>query len=151
MKSWTEQIIIHTPINHVFSYLNGSLTQMQKLMPHVIENTPVKETAAIVGSIYRQKYKEGDEIQEYDVETLDYVNTPEHKKLKIGFTLANMFDITATYELEKTEKDQTVFKYTATNQALTEQAELFMQSATNQVAIDFVNRVKKIAESEYNK
>ena len=148
MKSWAEQIIIHTPIDHVFSYFNGSLTQMQKLMPHVIENTPVKETNEIIGNIYRQKYKEGDEIQEYDVETLDYVDTPEHKKLKIGFTLANMFDITATYELEKIDKDQILFKYTATNKALTEQAELFMKSATN--PIDFVNRVKKIAESEYN-
>ena len=46
---------------------------------------------------------------------------------------------------------QTLFKYTATNQPLTEQAELYMKSATNQVVVDFVNRVKTIAESEYNK
>ncbi|PFA22476.1 MULTISPECIES: hypothetical protein [Bacillus cereus group] len=151
MKSWTEEIIIHTPIEHLFSYLDGSLAQMQKLMPQVIENTPLKETDAIVGNVYRQKYKEGEDIQEYDVETLDYINTPIYKSLKFGFTLANMFNITATYELRQIDEMQTLFKYTATNQPLTEQAELYMKSATNQVVVDFVNRFKTIAESEYNK
>ncbi|MDM5155680.1 SRPBCC family protein [Bacillus sp. DX1.1] len=151
MKIWTEEIQIDTPIEHLFSFLDGSLEQMQKLMPHVIENTPIKETEAVVGNVYRQKYKEGEEIQEYDVETLEYVNTPTHKTLKIGFVLANMFDVTATYELKQTNENQTLFKYTATNKALTEQAEFFMKSATNQIAVDFVNRFKKIAESEYNK
>lgn len=119
-------------------------------MPQVVENTPIKETDAIVGNVYRQKYKEGEEIQEYDVETLEYVNTSAHKKLKIGFVLANMFDIIATYELEKLDENHTLFKYTATNQALNEHAELFLKSATNQIAVDFVNRVKRVAESEYN-
>ncbi|MEN1934039.1 SRPBCC family protein [Paenibacillus sp. 102] len=151
MKSWTEEIIIHTPIEHLFSYLDGSLAQMQKLMPQVIENTPLKETDAIIGNVYRQKYKEGEEIQEYDVETLDYINTTTQKKLKCGFTLANMFNITATYELRQIDEMQTLFKYTTTNQPLTEQAELYMKSATNQVVVDFVNRVKTIAESEYSK
>lgn len=97
-------------------------------MPQVIENIPLKETETIVGRVYRQKYKEGEEIQEYDVETLDYINTTTHKKLKSGFTLANMFDITATYELRQIDEIQTLFKYTATNQPLTEQAELYMKS-----------------------
>ncbi|WP_028401431.1 SRPBCC family protein [Ectobacillus panaciterrae] len=150
MKSWTEEVQISTPIEHVFSYVDGSLEQMQKLMPQVVENTPIKETDAIVGNVYRQKYKEGEEIQEYDVETLEYVNTSAHKKLKIGFVLANTFDITATYELEKLDENHTLFRYTATNQALNEHAELFLKSATNQIAVDFVNRVKRVAESEYN-
>ncbi|KEK22357.1 hypothetical protein [Bacillus gaemokensis] len=150
MKSWTEDIIIHTPIEHVFSYFDGSLDQIQKLMPQLIANIPLKETDAIVGNIYRQQYREGAEIQEYDVETLDYINTHTYKKLKCVFTLANMFDITATYELTQTDKNQTLFKYTPTNKALNEQAKLYMKSATNQVVIDFVNRVKTIAESEYN-
>lgn len=151
MKSWTEEIIIHTPIEHLFSYLDGSLTQMQKLMPQVIEHTPLKETDAIVGNIYHQKFKEGEEIQEYDVETLDYINSPTYKNLKFGFTLANMFNITTTYELKQIDEMQTLFKYTATNQPLTKQAELYMKSATNQVVVGFVNRVKTIAESEYTK
>lgn len=151
MKSWTEEVQINTSIEHVFSYLDGSLEQMQKLMPQVVENTPVKETAAVVGNVYRQKYKEGEEIQEYEVETLEYANTPTHKMLKVGFVLANMFDITATYELEKIDENHTLFRYTATNQALNENAERFLQFATNEVAVSFVNRVKSVAESEYNK
>ncbi|MDQ0246725.1 hypothetical protein J2S09_004329 [Bacillus fengqiuensis] len=151
MKSWTEEGQISTPIEHVFSYFNGSLEQMQKVMPQVIENTPVKETDQVIGSVYRQKYKEGEEVQEYDVETLEYVNTPDHKRLKIGFVLADMFDITAAYELKKLDEHHTLFTYTATNAPLNEQAESFLKFATNQVVIDFINRVKMIAESEYNK
>ncbi|WP_078410312.1 hypothetical protein [Priestia abyssalis] len=151
MKSWTEEVQISTPIEHVFSYFNGSLDQLRKVMPQVIENRPIKETDEVIGSIYRQKYKEGEEIQEYDVETLDYVNTPDYKTLKIGFVLADMFDITATYDLKKLDEQHTLFTYTATNAALNEQAESFLKFATNQVVIDFVNRVKTIAESEYNR
>ncbi len=151
MKSWTEEGQISTPIEHVFSYFNGSLEQMQKVMPQVIENTPVKETDQVIGSVYRQKYKEGEEVQEYDVETLEYINTPDHKRLKIGFVLADMFDITAAYELKKLDEHRTLFTYTATNAPLNEQAESFLKFATNQVVIDFVNQVKMIAESEYNR
>lgn len=124
---------------------------MQKIMPQVIKSTPIKENDQVIGSVYRQKYKEGEEIQEYDVETLEYVNTPEHKKLKIGFVLADMLDITATYELKQLDKSHTLFIYTSTNEALNEQAESFLKFATNQVVVDFVNRVKMMAESEYNK
>ncbi|MFB9758891.1 SRPBCC family protein [Ectobacillus funiculus] len=150
MKSWTEEVQINASIEHVFSYLDGPLEQMQKIMPQVIENTPVKETAAVVGNVYLQKYKEGEEIQEYEVETLEYVNTSTHKTLKVEFVLANMFNITATYELEKIDEDHTLFRYIATNQALNENAERFLQFATNEVVVSFVNRVKSVAESEYN-
>lgn len=71
---------------------------MQKIMPQVVDNTPVKITEEVVGSIYRQKYKEGNRIEEYDVHTLEYEDTQNYKKLKIGFTLANMFEITGLYE-----------------------------------------------------
>ena len=55
--------------------------------------------------MYRQQYKEGKRISEYDVETLVYANTPEKKKLKIGFTLEGMFEITAYYELTKLDEN----------------------------------------------
>ena len=59
MKQWTREIEINAPIDHVWSYLDGSLEQMQKIMPQVMENTPIKVTDEVVGSVYRQKYKEG--------------------------------------------------------------------------------------------
>ncbi len=41
---------------------------------------------------------------EYEVETLEYQNTPKEKMMKAGFTLSNMFEITAKYELVKLER-----------------------------------------------
>ncbi|MCR8658672.1 SRPBCC family protein [Paenibacillus endoradicis] len=149
MKQWTREIEINRPIEHVWSYLNGSLEQMHKIMPQVVENKPIKLTDEVVGSVYRQKYKEGKRIEEYDVHTLEYVNHPNDKKLKIGFTLANMFEITARYELRRVNDQKTVLTYTATNKALKWFVKLFMIFATEKVVVKFLETVKKVAESEY--
>ena len=79
MKTWTKTININAPIENVWKLLDGSLADMQKIMPQVIENKPVKVTEEVVGSIYRQKYKEGKRIEAYDVETLEYSNTTDKK------------------------------------------------------------------------
>ena len=149
MKQWTREIEINTPIEHVWSYLDGQLEQMQKIMPQVVENKPIKLTNDVVGSVYRQKYKEGKRIEEYDVHTLEYINQPNDKKLKIGFTLANAFEITARYELRRINDQKTVLSYTATNKALKWFVKLFMIFATEKVVVTFLETVKRVAESEY--
>lgn len=148
MKQWSKEININSSIEHVWSYLDGSLEQMQKIMPQVVENEPIKITKDIVGSIYRQKYKEGSRIQEYDVHTLEYANDNNDKKMKIGFTLANMFEITALYELHRVTDKQTRLRYTATNKALKWYVKLMILFATEKVVVSFLERVKKVAESE---
>ncbi|MCA1029675.1 SRPBCC family protein [Bacillus timonensis] len=148
MKSWTRSIEINAPIEHVWSYLDGSIENMQKIMPQVVENNPIKVTDEKVGSVYRQKYKEGKRVEEYDVETLEYVDTPNKKVLKVGFTLAKLFEITAYYELTKIDEERTEFTYTATNKALKWFMKLFIALARDKVVVDFVERVKRVAESE---
>lgn len=148
MKQWISEIEIHSPIDHVWSYLDGSLEQMQKIMPQVVENRPIKITKEGVGSIYRQKYKEGKRIEEYDVHTLEYSNQPDNKKVKIGFTLANSFEITALYELRKLEDQKTLLRYTAATKPLKWFLKLLMVFATEKVVVSFLERVKKVAESE---
>ena len=118
-------------------------------MPQVVENKPVNITKEVVGSIYRQKYKEGKRIEKYDVHTLEYSNNLNDKKLKIGFTLANMFEITALYELHRVNDKKTKLRYTATNKALKWFVKLFMIFATEKAVVEFLEKVKKVAESEY--
>jgi len=107
MKQWTKEIEIDVPIEQVWSFFNGSLENMQKIMPQVVENKPITITEGMVGSVYLQKYKEGKRVMEYQVETLEFHDSPNEKKLKVGFTLANMFDITARYELVKLNDHKT--------------------------------------------
>ncbi|WP_169084107.1 SRPBCC family protein [Paenibacillus sp. PL91] len=149
MKQWSREIEINAPIEHVWSYLDGSLEQMQKIMPQVVENKPVHVTNEVVGSIYRQKYKEGKRIEEYDVHTLEYSNLLNDKKIKIGFTLANCFEITALYELQRVSDQKTKLRYTATNKALKWYAKLFMIFANEKVVVKFLEDVKRVAESEF--
>ncbi len=148
MKSWTKEIEINAPIEKVWKLFNGSLEDMQKIMPQVVRHEPVHVTEEKIGTIYRQAYREGKRIQEYDVETLEYLETANEKRMKIGFNLANMFDITALYELKKIDDTTTHFVYTTTNKPLKPILKLLLKFASNKVVVQFVERVKKVAESE---
>lgn len=151
MKQWTKEIEINAPIEQVWMYLDGSLENMQKIMPQVIEQTPIKITEEVVGSVYRQKYKEGKRIEEYDVKTIEYANTSHKKKLKVGFVLANMFEITAFYELNKITDKITSFKYTVTNRPLKWFLKLFLFFSSEKMVVKFLERVKTVAESHSSK
>ncbi|MFC4022241.1 SRPBCC family protein [Oceanobacillus longus] len=149
MKEWSKDIEIDAPIEVVWSYLDGSsLDKMKQIMPQVVDQKPVKITDEVVGSVYRQKYKEGKRIEEYDVETLEYSNTTDEKRLKVGFTLANMFEITALYELKKITDNKTYFKYTTTNNPLKWFIKLFLVFASDKVVVQFIERVRNVAESK---
>jgi hypothetical protein len=148
MKEWTREIEINAPIEKIWDLFDGSLEKMQKIMPQVVGHTPVKVTEEGVGTIYRQQYKEGKRIEEYDVETLEYLDTPVHKKMKVGFNLANCFEITASYELTKLSEHRTHFKYTATNKPLKAIFKLFLWFASDKTVVKFVERVKELTEEE---
>ena len=52
MKQWSKEIEINAPIEDVWILFNGSLEEMQKIMPQVVENKPKTITDEVVGSIY---------------------------------------------------------------------------------------------------
>lgn len=147
MKEWTRDIEINTPIDKVWGLVDGSVESMQKIMPNVIDHKPIQLTDEKIGSIYRQKYKEGKRIVEYDVETLDYLDTPDNKRLKVGFTLGGMFEITASYNIVKIDENKTSFTYTVTNRPLKWFVKLFILFASDKVVIEFLERVKSVAEA----
>lgn len=151
MKKWSSETEIEAPIEQVWKLFTSSLEEMQKIMPQVIEHKPVKITPEGTGSIYRQKYKEGKRVEEYDAETLEYLDGPDKKRLKIGFVLANMFEITALYELAKVNENRTYFRYTATNKALKWFVKIFLLFANEKVVVSFVEKVKETAEAESNR
>ncbi|WP_047983041.1 SRPBCC family protein [Ornithinibacillus californiensis] len=149
MKTWSRDIEINAPIQQVWKLLDGELEDMQKIMPNVVENKLVKETENVVGTVYRQKYREGKRVQEYDVETLAYENEPDYKRMKVGFNLANMFEITAEYEVKKLDENKTYFRYTTTNTPLKWFIKIMMKLAnSDKVVVQFVERVKQVAEAE---
>lgn len=149
MKKWSKEIEIDAPIEQVWQYFNGSLADMQKIMPQVVENDPITVTEDRVGSVHLQKFREGKQIIAYNVETLAYLDTSTEKKVKVGFVIANMFEITAQYELTKLGDNATLFNYTTTNRPLKWFMKLFLLFSSDKVVQGFVERVKKVAESEY--
>jgi hypothetical protein len=149
MKEWTKDIEIHAPIDQVWKLFNGALEDMQKIMPNVVGNELVKESEGGVGTVYRQKYQEGKKVQEYNVETLEYQNNDDYKKLKTRFNLANAFEITTTYELRKLDDGNTYFRYTTTNEPLKWLMKIIVKLGNGDKVVEqFVGRVKNIAEAE---
>ncbi|MDF9759779.1 hypothetical protein OKW24_001552 [Peribacillus simplex] len=76
------------------------------------------------------------------------MNEANEKKLKVGFTLAKMFEITAFYELNKINDNKTSFTYTVTSRPLKWFLKLFLLFATDKVVVEFLERVKNVAETE---
>lgn len=148
MKTWSHDTEIDAPIEQIWKLFTGSIEDKQKIMPGVIEDEPITEKQKGVGSIHRQKYQEDKNVQEYNVETLKYVDEPEHKQLKETFSLANTFEITTEYELKKIDENKTHFRYTTTNKPLKWMLKLLMKFVSNKVVVRFVDRVKRVAESQ---
>ena len=148
MKTCSKTVEIIAPIDEIWKLFSGNLEDMQKIMPQVIEHKPVKITEEGVGTIYLQKYKEGKRIEEYEVKTLEYENDPDVKKLRVGFTLANMFEITALYELKRLSDHKSSFTYTVINNPLKWFVKPFLWFASDKMVVGFLERVKKIAENE---
>ncbi|TKD71359.1 SRPBCC family protein [Pseudalkalibacillus hwajinpoensis] len=147
-KKWDKSILINAPIETVWSYLDGSLENMQKIMPNVVDNQPVTVTDNVIGSVYRQSYREGKRVMEYDVHTLDYNNHEDYKKLKIGFNLASMFQIEGCYELTKKSETSTNLRYTGVNKPLKWYIKPFVLLSGDKVVNDFMERVKRVSEGQ---
>ncbi|UJL46894.1 SRPBCC family protein [Virgibacillus sp. NKC19-16] len=148
MKTWSHDTEINAPIEQIWKLFTGSVEDMKKIMPGLIENKPITETKKGVGSVHRQKYQGDKNVQEYEVETLQYVDNPEHKQLKETFSEPNTFEITTEYELKKIDENKTYFRYTSTNKPLKWMLKLLMKFISNKVVVRFVDRVKRVAESQ---
>jgi len=147
MKQWTKSIEIDVPIEEVWQYVDGDLDKMQQIMPNVLSNTPVTVTENVVGSVFRQEYREGNRVEAYDVHVTEFINTPTHKEMKVAFTLAKLFDITAKYELTAINDTKTILTYTTSNKAVKWFVHMFLLFASDKTVIKFVEHFKKVAES----
>lgn len=149
MKSWTKSIDIDVPIDEVWQYVDGDLPKMQEIMPNVISNSPKTVTDEVVGSVFTQKYREGNRIETYDVFVQEYINEPTHKEMKVNFVLANFFDVTTKYELVFISETKTKLTYTTTNKALKWYVHVMLWFASEKTIEKFVEHVKEVAEKNY--
>lgn len=149
MKRWSEKVEINAPIDEVWKLVDGSLEDMQKITPNLIENEPVKVTDVGVGSIYKQSFKVGSRFQTFEVNTLQYENEPNYKKQQFSYVHSGVFKITTTYELKKLNDEKTLFHYQTQTKPLKWYLSFFMLITRGRsIAKRFVNHVKKVAERE---
>lgn len=116
MIQWKDEIIIQANIEKVWSLFDEE--NITRIMPKVVEHKLVEKHDGEIGSKYQQKYKEGKRVETYIVEVLDYENTENKKRKKLGFVLAKAFEINFSYTLEKMGESKTRFIYEGHNKGL---------------------------------
>ncbi|MCM3719426.1 SRPBCC family protein [Fictibacillus phosphorivorans] len=145
MVTWNEERVISAHIEKVWDLFSDE--NMQRIMPNVVEHTPIELKEGIVGSKHRQSYKEGKRVETYIVETLGYENTESKKHLRIGFTLGKAFEIEAAYTFIKLDETRTRFIYTGRNKGVNFLGKVMLKLAgekSNQKIIqDFMDRVEE--------
>lgn len=111
----TATVIIEKNIEDIFDFLDGSLENLQKIDPKIIENIPLNITENRIGSTYKQKYKEGKRVQSYVCTVTDYLNESNQKFFEMQFELLKIFDITVSYKLKFINESKTEVTYTSIN------------------------------------
>ncbi|MED4532067.1 SRPBCC family protein [Metabacillus fastidiosus] len=148
MKKWKIDIEIDAPIEQVWKFFDGSLEDMKKIVPILVEHRPIKITEEGVGSVYRRTNRYKGQLQEHDIETLEYVNETNKKKLKVNSIMENILDITNCYELNKIDHNKTLLKYKVIYVPLNWQMNLSLLFTKKKPLIEFVERIKNTAEFE---
>jgi hypothetical protein len=150
MLTWNEERVIAANIESVWELFDDK--NLQRIMPNVVEHTPIEKKDGVVGSTYKQSYKEGRRIETYIVETLAYENTDAKKHLRIGFTLGKAFEIEAGFTLIKIDQTNTRFIYTGQNKGINFLGKVMLKIAgdknNNKVIQDFMEKVDEEAMKE---
>ncbi|WP_052759697.1 hypothetical protein [Paenibacillus sp. DMB20] len=85
-------------------------------------------------------------IETYIVVDLEYENTPDKKHNKIGFTLARIFEIEASFTLIKVDDRHTRFIYSGQNKGVNWLGKIMVKlmgtKNNRKVVFDFMERVR---------
>lgn len=150
MITWHEEVLIAANIEKVWHLFD--LDQMQRVMPQIVETTVLEKKEGVVGSTYRQVYREGKRTETYIVTDLEHEETATKKHNKSGFTLANMIEVETSITLIKISENETKLIYSGQNKGLNFLGKLFMKLSStkkNQQVVDgFLERVKTEALKE---
>ncbi|WP_114572264.1 SRPBCC family protein [Exiguobacterium flavidum] len=147
MISWHAERELPVPIEtawHVFDFDN-----LPRVIPNVVKNEMVDRKPGVVGSTYRQTYRDGNRTETYIVTELAYVDRPDYKHDEIGFTIAGMFDIRASFTLRKLDEDRCVFIYSGTNRGTNLVAKGLLklggEERNDKIVREFLDRVEQEA------
>ncbi|HEM2826607.1 SRPBCC family protein [Streptococcus suis] len=149
MLEWKESILLDADIDKVWALFE--LENLPKIMPDVVSTIPIEIKEGVVGSSYKQVYREGKRNMEYVVTDLAHEDREDYKYNRSGFSLVNLFEIEVAYELQAIDGNQTRFTYSGQNRGkniLGKALLLLTPKSQNQNVVDeFMVRVKRVAEA----
>ncbi len=111
MQKYYNEVIIEANIENVFEFLNGDEKNLKVIDPHILSSKLISETKEVIGSKYLQTYMQKGKTINYEITVTSYLNNKNVKGYGINFKPLKMFDLTATYRLEKLNDKETLIKY----------------------------------------
>ncbi|MBY6038315.1 SRPBCC family protein [Fictibacillus nanhaiensis] len=150
MITWNEERVIPVNIDTVWALFDDE--NLKRIMPNVVQHTPIEKKEGMVGSTYQQSYKEGRRVETYVVEYREYEDTENRKHQKIAFTLGKAFEIEAAFTMIKIDETTTRFVYTGQNKGVNFLGKVMLKIAgdknNDKVVHDFMEKVEKEALQE---
>lgn len=150
MKTWSYEINISAPIEIVWSLFDFSQQQTEKIVPKLISIEKLKkgEGDDLLGSTYRQVFRQRGVVQEHFIKVIELKDLPEEKRLKTSFRLQSVMKVTNIYELKKISENKTHLKVDIINEALRWDMKFMLFFAGKKPAVDFCKQVKLAAETD---
>ena len=148
---WEKEIEIYAPIETVWGLFDEA--HPQRIMPKVETNEWIVQNEPLTGSSYKQTYREGTRTESYLVTITEFKDEPDAKVKAIQFVLANLFETTLTFELQKLSESTTRFRYLGSNVGINLVGKTMLKLGKKQenggpVVEEFIQQVKREAEKD---
>ncbi|MFC0190102.1 SRPBCC family protein [Fictibacillus aquaticus] len=146
MITWRSEREIAVNIEEVWELFNDD--QIQRIMPNVVEHVLLEKKPGMVGSNYKQSYKEGKRVETYVVTVLEFEETETRKHQKWSFVLGKAFEIEFSFTLTKLDEGRTRFLYEGQNKGINFLGRVLMklgEKSNNKVVQDFMDTVEREA------
>ncbi len=150
MKKWKKEINLQVPIEFAWPYFYGNLEKKRAIFPKIETEEYTNTTTDVVGTTFKQTYKNGSISESYNIQITKFEDTAEYKVIEESFILNNRFKMTTTYELTNQPDGTTLFTYTSVNKPKNPLLILFQLFGKDDIIVSFMNRTKQTIEGAYN-
>lgn len=149
MIQWKEEITIEANIEKVWDLFSDQ--NIKRIMPKVEEHTLIEKTEKEVGAKHQQKYREGNRVETYVVETLAYEDHEDKKLKQTSFVIGKAFEANLTFALYKLDENHTRFVYEGQNKGINFVGRAMLKLSNEKSNLKVVHEFLQTVEREAKK
>lgn len=149
MVKWKEEKIIHVNIEKVWRLFSDK--NIKRIMPKIEEHILLENNHDEAGAKHGQSYYEGEQLQNYVVETMAYEDTADRKYKRTSFVLSQLFKVDYRYTLEKLSETETRFIYEGYQKGITLTGKIMLMTGSKAKRKETIQAFIERVEAEASK